>query len=281
MLLQKSTSPDVIFIASRILFLATASSVTAGPFIVSIVERKPSGRAHSLVEIIGLRLESLIPALFSGTRMAREAIVDLLKLTFNILTHYPKVCQVFAISALNLYNVFQLVDCENIGESGGSSDGSKVLGEYWSDRLDGFVYLVPSSSASLLTLSFHLTQSPPTTSPRLQLTPAQLTITPRTTSQPYHPLAPRHSLYQKSADNMASPESWPPRFPTLRSHLSRFPVQQPCLRLATRGFSRTRCLRSRKVHVHHWPLIPLPLFVSRAPSQPTKLGYPPQRIQPA
>jgi hypothetical protein len=24
--------------------------------------------------------------------MAREAIVDLLKFTFNILTHYPKVC---------------------------------------------------------------------------------------------------------------------------------------------------------------------------------------------
>jgi hypothetical protein len=92
MLLQKSPLPDVVFIASRILFLATASSVTAGPFIVSIVERKPSGRAHSLVEIIGLRLESLIPALLSGTRMAREAIGDLLKFTFNILTHYPKVC---------------------------------------------------------------------------------------------------------------------------------------------------------------------------------------------
>lgn len=90
--LQKSPSPDVVFIASRILFLATASSVTARPFIVSIVEQKPSGRAHSLVEIIGLRLESLIPALLSGTRMAREAIVDLLKFTFNILTHYPKVC---------------------------------------------------------------------------------------------------------------------------------------------------------------------------------------------
>jgi hypothetical protein len=114
--------------------------VTAGPFIVSIVERKPSGRAHSLVEIIGLRLESLVPALLSGTRMAREAIVDLLKFTFNILTHYPKVCHVLATSALKFSNILQLVDCENIGESGGSSDGAKVLGEYWSDRLDGFVY---------------------------------------------------------------------------------------------------------------------------------------------
>ncbi len=144
MLLQKSLSPDVVFIASRILFLATASSVTAGPFIISLVERKPSGRAHSLVEIIGLRLESLIPALLCGTRMAREAIADLLKFTFNILTHYPKVSVLLVISALNFSNIFQLVDCDNIGESGGSSDGAKVLGEYWSDRLDGFVYLIPS-----------------------------------------------------------------------------------------------------------------------------------------
>ena len=120
--------------------------MTAGPFIVSIVERKPSGRAHTLVEIIGLRLDSLIPALLSSTRMAREAIVDLLKFTFNILTHYPKVCQILAVSAFNLSHVFQLVDCENIGESGGSSDSAKVMGEYWSDRLDGFVYLIPSPS---------------------------------------------------------------------------------------------------------------------------------------
>ncbi|SRR5258708_4005108 len=90
----------MVFIASRILFLATASSATAGPFIVSIVERKPSRQAHSLVDIIGLRLDSLIPALLSGTKMAREAIVDLLKFTFNILTHYPKVYQVLAISHL-------------------------------------------------------------------------------------------------------------------------------------------------------------------------------------
>ena len=78
--------------------------------------------------------------------MAREAIVDLLKFTFNILTHYPKVCVLLAISPLIFSYTFQLVDCDNIGESGGSSDSVKVLGEYWSDRLDGFVYLIPSSS---------------------------------------------------------------------------------------------------------------------------------------
>ena|SRR6266404_2809818 len=88
---QKSSSPDVIFIASRILFLATASSATADSFIVSIVEQKPSGRTHTLVEIISLRLDSMTSAFLNGTRMAREALVDLLKFVFNVLTHYPKV----------------------------------------------------------------------------------------------------------------------------------------------------------------------------------------------
>jgi hypothetical protein len=135
-LLQKSSSPDVVFIASRILFLCTASSATAGSFIVSIVERKPSGRAHTLVEILGLRLESLTTALLSGTRMAREAIVDLLKFAFNILTHYPKVPLVSFSFSLPLIS-FQLVDCEKVVESGTSEDNAKVMGEYWSDRLDG------------------------------------------------------------------------------------------------------------------------------------------------
>jgi hypothetical protein len=47
---------------------------------------------------------------------------------------------------VNFSDIFQLVDCENIGESGGSSDGAKIMGEYWSDRLDGFVYLILSLS---------------------------------------------------------------------------------------------------------------------------------------
>ncbi|KAH9007276.1 guanine nucleotide exchange factor synembryn-domain-containing protein [Lactarius hatsudake] len=100
LLMEKSSSPDVIFIASRILFLATASSATAD----------------------SLRLDSLTSALLNGTRMAREAVVDLLKFAFNILTHYPK-----------------LVDCERAVEIG-SSDGSvRVMGEYWSDRLHGIL----------------------------------------------------------------------------------------------------------------------------------------------
>ncbi|KAH9978248.1 guanine nucleotide exchange factor [Lactifluus volemus] len=108
LLLEKSSVPDVIFIASRILFLATAA--------------KTVGRALSLVEIISVRLDALTTALLGGARMAREAMVDLLKFAFNILTHYPK-----------------LVDCERIDDGGNSNEGSKVMGEYWSDRLDGFL----------------------------------------------------------------------------------------------------------------------------------------------
>ncbi|KAH8999553.1 guanine nucleotide exchange factor [Lactarius akahatsu] len=114
--------PRYHFIASRILFLATASSATADSFIVSIVERKPSGRTHSLIDIIGLRLDSLTSALLNGTRMAREAVVDLLKFAFNILTHYPK-----------------LVDCERVVEIGSGDGGVRVMGEYWSDRLHGIL----------------------------------------------------------------------------------------------------------------------------------------------
>jgi hypothetical protein len=105
---------------------------------VSIVERKPSGRAQTLIEILGLRIESLSAALPSGTRMAREAIVDLLKFAFNILTHYPKVRLVPSPSFPRFSSLYQLVECEKVVESG-SNDDAKVMGEYWSDRLDGFV----------------------------------------------------------------------------------------------------------------------------------------------
>lgn len=113
--------------------------MTAGSFIVSVVERKPSGRALSLVDTISLRLDSLTTAFLGGTRMAREAIVDLLKFVFNILTHYPKVYFVITLISLPLSHPFQLVDCEKVSEAGSSNDSAKVMGEYWTDRLDGFV----------------------------------------------------------------------------------------------------------------------------------------------
>ncbi|KAJ6544071.1 guanine nucleotide exchange factor [Mycena capillaripes] len=102
-LLQKSTNPDQIFILSRILFLAT---VHPSSFITSLVEDKRHG--NTVVDIIGGKLDLLIVSLLSGTKMAREALVDVLKFTFNILMHYPK-----------------------------SLEGdSKVIGDNWSPKLD-------------------------------------------------------------------------------------------------------------------------------------------------
>ena len=39
----------------------------------------------------------------------------------------------------NFSNLFQLVDCEKVTESGNNHDSAKVMGEYWSERLDGSV----------------------------------------------------------------------------------------------------------------------------------------------
>jgi len=63
--------------------------VDAQTYIVALVENKPS---PSIIDIIGCRLDSLTVSLLRGTKMAREAMTDLLKFTFNLLAHYPKVC---------------------------------------------------------------------------------------------------------------------------------------------------------------------------------------------
>ncbi|KAJ7050873.1 guanine nucleotide exchange factor [Mycena amicta] len=103
-LLQKSSSPDQIFIVSRILFLST---VHPSPFITSLVEEK------HIVDVVTAKLDLLITCLLSGTKMSKEAMVDVLKFTFNILMHYPK-----------------------------SIDGppeGKVIGDSWSPKLDGIL----------------------------------------------------------------------------------------------------------------------------------------------
>ncbi|KAJ6522759.1 guanine nucleotide exchange factor [Mycena vulgaris] len=104
-LLQKATNPDQIFILSRILFLAT---VHPSEFITSLVEEKRHG--HTVIDIISGKLDLLIVSLLSGTKMSREAMVDVLKFTFNILMHYPKSLE-------------------------GASEG-KVIGDNWSPKLD-------------------------------------------------------------------------------------------------------------------------------------------------
>ncbi|KAI0029679.1 guanine nucleotide exchange factor [Vararia minispora EC-137] len=116
-LLEKSSSPDLIFLASRILFLSTASSANAaGKLIISFVEDKPASRNLSVVEIIALRLDSLLVSLLAGTKMARDAMTDLLKFTYNLLAHYPKLADSGKLITL-------------------SRGDDKTL-ELWSDRLD-------------------------------------------------------------------------------------------------------------------------------------------------
>ncbi|KAF9456090.1 guanine nucleotide exchange factor [Collybia nuda] len=116
-LLEKSTLPDHVFILSRILFLSTAS----GPlFIKTLVEEKYHGRY--IVDIIGAKLDSLTIAILSGTKMAREAMTDILKLTFNLLLHYPKMVETEP----------QTAEAMTEGEH-------KVIGDFWSSKLDGIL----------------------------------------------------------------------------------------------------------------------------------------------
>lgn len=81
---------DQIFLASRILFLCTVSSITGANFIQSLVEDKRLG-SGTAVDILAQKLDILGVSVASGTTMAREALTDTLKFTFNLLVHYPKV----------------------------------------------------------------------------------------------------------------------------------------------------------------------------------------------
>ena len=257
MQLQKSSSPDVVFIASRILFLATASSTTAGPFIVSIVERKPSGRAHSLVEILGLRLESLTTALLSGTKMAREAIVDLLKFAFNILTHYPKVCFVLSYLSLsficcsssNVRRSLRLAVATTIAESWESTGPIGLMGSHDDSSVRFFTYALIHSLLPPLLRAFNSLQagsSSPLAPPLNHVIHALLTIpftknlqpiwlpttTPRSrrgspTSGPGSPVSP-------SGSSLASD---PPREPS--RHHGAFDLAKSMLSAGRRSLSRS------------------------------------------
>ncbi|KAH7912475.1 guanine nucleotide exchange factor [Hygrophoropsis aurantiaca] len=124
-ILQRAASPERIFLASRILFLCTASAYTSRSFIESLVETKRDTAAGSetIIDFISVKLDDLTNSTLAGIRMSREAMTDLLKFTFNLLVHYPK-----------------FVDCE-IQSTAVSEplDGQKVMGDYWSPRLDGIL----------------------------------------------------------------------------------------------------------------------------------------------
>ncbi|KAF8623436.1 hypothetical protein AX15_006378 [Amanita polypyramis BW_CC] len=116
-MLEKANTPDQIFILSRILFLCTASS---GPFVQTLVEEKYHGR--TIVDIISSKVDLLVAAILSGTKFAREALSDLLKLTFNILLHYPK-----------------LIESEPQTREATDEKEAKIMGDFWSSKLDGIL----------------------------------------------------------------------------------------------------------------------------------------------
>jgi len=120
-LLEKSTNAERIFLASRILFLSTVSMASSANFIRALVETKPPGHPGNIVEIIGVKLDCLSKSIQTSTKLSREAMTDLLKFTFNLLLHYPKIAN----------------DSEEITNR--SEDEAKIMGDCWNERLDGIL----------------------------------------------------------------------------------------------------------------------------------------------
>ncbi|KAJ3937158.1 MAG: guanine nucleotide exchange factor [Lentinula lateritia] len=84
-MLDKATTPEQIFTLARILFFLT---VSRSAFIQSLIEEKRQGR--NIVDIIAAKLDATMVSILAGTKFARDAMTDLLKIAFNILLHYPK-----------------------------------------------------------------------------------------------------------------------------------------------------------------------------------------------
>ncbi|OSX60623.1 hypothetical protein POSPLADRAFT_1148456 [Postia placenta MAD-698-R-SB12] len=120
-LFEKATYPERIFLASRILFLCTVSMASSSSYIKTLVEAKPQGHPGNIVEVIGVKLDSLSKSIMSSARLSREAMTDLLKFTFNLLLHYPKIAD----------------DAQDVTPR--NEDEAKVMGDCWSSRLDGIL----------------------------------------------------------------------------------------------------------------------------------------------
>lgn len=70
--------------------------------------------------------------------MSRDAMTDLLKLTFNLLVHYPKVSHLAFNHNYELSVALQLVPSElQYPALAGSPDDQKLMGDFWNSRLDG------------------------------------------------------------------------------------------------------------------------------------------------
>ncbi|GLB40576.1 putative guanine nucleotide exchange factor synembryn [Lyophyllum shimeji] len=125
--LEETSLPDHIFVLSRILHRCI---VSGPPFVRTMVESKWNGR--SLVEIIGTKINTLTDEVLAGTRMAREALCDLLKLTSVIAIHYPK-----------------MVEAEPQHSKDADPNERIVLGDCWSHKLDG---LLPPTLRAFMSL---------------------------------------------------------------------------------------------------------------------------------
>lgn len=66
---------------------------SSADYIRTLVETKPAGHHSNIIEIIGSKLDNLTSSLLSSEKMAREAMSEILKMSFNLLLHYPKVCK--------------------------------------------------------------------------------------------------------------------------------------------------------------------------------------------
>ncbi|KAJ4481036.1 guanine nucleotide exchange factor [Lentinula aciculospora] len=84
-MLEKATSSDQLFTLSRIMFLATASPST---LIFSLVEDKRHGR--TIIDVIAIKLDMVLSSVLANKAFARDAMSELLKLSFNLMLHYPK-----------------------------------------------------------------------------------------------------------------------------------------------------------------------------------------------
>lgn len=60
---------------------------------------------RDIVDTISLKLDFLLISVTQKTPMGKEAMIDLLKLSFNLLCHWPKVSNYDVLFALLLFHV--------------------------------------------------------------------------------------------------------------------------------------------------------------------------------
>ncbi|KAJ3770516.1 guanine nucleotide exchange factor [Lentinula raphanica] len=93
-LLEKATTSEQIFTLSRIMFLATASPSS---LILSLVEDKRHGR--TIIDVIPTKVDMVLSSVLANKAFARDAMSELVKFSFNLLLHYPKLYSLASTSS--------------------------------------------------------------------------------------------------------------------------------------------------------------------------------------